>query len=101
MESKWELYNEVKKCGFKNTIVASFSHMTRVDDVFIKQLVEKGEDREGLFGFSEITDGMYFITIRVCGKVIISVRSVCSDYNFLTSIARNFIFSLQIHLDHI
>ena len=38
--------------------------MTRVDDVFIKQLVEKGEDREGLFGFSEITDGMYFITAR-------------------------------------
>ena len=54
----------MKKCGFKNTIVASFSHMTRVDDVFIKQLVEKGEDREGLFGFSEITDGMYFITAR-------------------------------------
>lgn len=51
------MYNESKKCGFKNMIVASFSHMTRVDDVFIKQLVERGEDREGLFGFSEITDG--------------------------------------------
>ena len=39
-------------------IVASFSHMTRVDDIFIKQLVDRGEDRDGLFGFSEITDGM-------------------------------------------
>ena len=59
LESKWEVYNEVKKCGFKNMIVASFSHMTRVDDVFIKQLVERGEDKDGLYGFSEITMGMY------------------------------------------
>ena len=57
LESKWEIYDEVKKVGFKNYIVASFSHMTRVDDVFIKQLVEKGEDRNGLYGFSEITEG--------------------------------------------
>ena len=57
LESKWQIYDEVKKVGFKNCIVASFSHMTRVDDVFIKQLVEKGEDREGLYGFSEITAG--------------------------------------------
>ena len=57
LESKWEIYDEVKKCGFKHTIVASFSHMTRVDDVFIQQLVDRGEDREGLWAFSEITDG--------------------------------------------
>ena len=57
LESKWEVYNEVKKCGFKNMIVASFSHMTRVDDIFVKQLVERGEDRNGLYGFSEITNG--------------------------------------------
>ena len=56
LESKWEVYNEVKKCGFKNMIVASFSHMTRVDDIFVKQLVERGEDRNGLYGFSEITN---------------------------------------------
>ena len=37
--------------------------MTRVDDIFIKQLVEKGEDTEGLFGFSEVTDGNYNIVI--------------------------------------
>ena len=57
LESKWEVYNEVKRCGFKNMIVASFSHMTRVDDVFVKQLVDRGEDRNGLYGFSEITHG--------------------------------------------
>ncbi|XP_071792114.1 uncharacterized protein [Asterias amurensis] len=58
IENKWKIYNEVKKMGFKNTIVASFSHMTRVDDVFIKQLVDRGEDKDGLFAFSEITDGI-------------------------------------------
>ena len=59
-ESKWDVYNEVNKCGFKHMIVGSFSHMTRVDDVFIKQLVDKGEDRDGLWVFSEITEGNYF-----------------------------------------
>ena len=51
--------------------------------------------------------------ILVCRQIIISVRSVCvsvclwfcvsvcSDYNFGTAIARIFIFSIQIHLDHI
>jgi len=58
LDSKWEIYNEVKKLGFKNTIVASFSHMTRVDDIFIQQLKEQGEDPDGLWAFSEITDGI-------------------------------------------
>ena len=63
LESKWEIFNEVKKVGYKNYIVASFSHMTRVDDVFIKQLVDSGEDRSGLFAFSEITEGEFLINI--------------------------------------
>ncbi len=57
IENKWKIYNEVKKLGFKNTIVASFSHMTRVDDIFIQQLCDRGEDRDGLYAFSEITEG--------------------------------------------
>jgi len=56
LESKWQIYDEVKKMGFGHTIVASFSHMTRVDDVFIQQLKERGEDPEGLWAFSEITE---------------------------------------------
>ena len=59
LESKWQIYDEVRRCGFTNIIVASFSHMTRVDDVFIQQLVEKGEDRNNLFAFSEITERKY------------------------------------------
>ena len=58
IENKWKIYNEVKKCGLKNIIVASFSHMTRVDDLFIKQLMEKGEDPSTLYAFSEVTAGV-------------------------------------------
>ena len=57
VEDKWAIYNEVKKMKFKDVIVASFSHMTRVDDVFIRELVEKGEDRSTLWAFSEVTEG--------------------------------------------
>ncbi|XP_071491060.1 uncharacterized protein [Diadema antillarum] len=57
LENKWKIYEEVKKCGFKHTIVASFSHMTRVDDDFVKQLKERGENPDGLWAFSEITAG--------------------------------------------
>ena len=48
----------MKKCGFKNIIVAAFSHMTRVDDAFIKQLVERGEDMSTLYSFVEVTEGV-------------------------------------------
>ena len=57
LEDKWQVFDEVKRCGFTDIIVASFSHMTRVDDVFVKKLVERGEDRKGLYAFSEITTG--------------------------------------------
>ncbi len=58
IDNKWKIYNEVKKCGFKNIIVAAFSHMTRVDDTFIKELMEKGEDPSTLYAFSEVTAGI-------------------------------------------
>ncbi|XP_071487601.1 uncharacterized protein [Diadema antillarum] len=75
IESKWEIYNEVKKCGFKNTIVASFSHMTRVDDIFIMQLKEKGEDPDGLWAFSEITEGVKD-KVPDCVKVPVGIRKL-------------------------
>ena len=65
LESKWEIYNEVKKCGFNNIIVASFSSMKGVDDIFIKELVDRGEDRHGLFAFSEITAGKLNISVTI------------------------------------
>ena len=58
LENKWKVYEEVKKCGFKNIVVASFAHMTRVDDHFVQQLVERGEDKSTLFAFTEATAGV-------------------------------------------
>ena len=69
-ENKWKIFDEVKKCGFKHTIVASFSHETRVDDVFIKELAASGEDKDGLYGFSEIT---------CCRSLSVSIGIIFND----------------------
>ena len=53
LENKLKIYEEVKRCGFKHVIVAAFSHNTRVDDHFVRQLVESGEDTSTLYAFSE------------------------------------------------
>ncbi|KAL9952347.1 hypothetical protein ACROYT_G039590 [Oculina patagonica] len=58
LENKWKIYNEVKKCGFKFIVVAAFSHMTRVDDTFIEEIVEKGEDLSNLFAFTEVIESV-------------------------------------------
>ena len=53
LENKWKIYDEIKRCGFKHTIVAAFSHNTRVDDHFVRQLAERGEDMSTFYAFSE------------------------------------------------
>ena len=58
LENKWKIYNEVKKCGFKFIIVAAFSHMTRVDDTFLRELVDSGEDVSNLFAFTEVMEAV-------------------------------------------
>ena len=58
LENKFKIFEEVKKCGFKNIVVASFAHMTRVDDDFVQMLLAKGEDPKTLFSFSEVTESV-------------------------------------------
>ena len=63
LENKIAIFDEVKKCGFKHIIVASFAHMTRVDDYFLDALIKRGEDMSPLYSFSDlvcypITDGI-------------------------------------------
>ena len=60
IENKWEIFNEVTKCGFRHRIVASYNHQRRVDDGFVKELLAKGEDPEFLWAFSEVTEGNLF-----------------------------------------
>ena len=54
LENKLNIYEEVKKCGFKHVIVASFAHMTRVDDSFLEELVKRQEDMTTLYSFSDL-----------------------------------------------
>lgn len=58
LENKLKIFEEVKKCGFEDIIVASFSHMTRVDDVFLAELERRGEDMSRMHAFSEVTAGI-------------------------------------------
>ena len=58
LENKIQIYEEVKKCGIKDVIVASFAHMTRVDDAFCQYLVDRGEDFSRLYSFSEVSEGI-------------------------------------------
>ena len=53
MQNKWKIFDEISQCGFQYKIVAAFSHMTRVDDTFIKEIIASGEDRRNLFAFTE------------------------------------------------
>ena len=58
IENKWKIYNEVKKCGFANFVVAAFAHATRVDDEFVRQLIKSGEDPKRLYAFAEASEGV-------------------------------------------
>ena len=58
LENKMKIYEEVKRCGFKHIVVAAFSHNPRVDDIFVQQLVDQGEDTSTLYAFAEVTEGV-------------------------------------------
>ena len=47
---------QVKKCGFRHIAVASFQHMTRSGEEFLKQLRERGEDLQHHFAFVDVLD---------------------------------------------
>ena len=56
LEDKWKIFKEVKKCGYQHVVVAAFSDEDRVDDEFVKQLFEKGEDMTKLYAFCDFID---------------------------------------------
>lgn len=58
LENKIQIYEQVKACGIKDIIVASFAHMTRVDDDFCQYLRDRGEDFSRLYSFSEVSEGI-------------------------------------------
>ena len=58
LQNKIDIFNEVQKVQVKDMIVASFAHMTRVDDDFVKWLKERGKDFSRFFSFSEVSEGI-------------------------------------------
>ena len=48
----------MKKVGFQDVIVASFSHMTRLGDEFCKDLEKAGEDFNKFYTFSEFVESI-------------------------------------------
>ncbi len=65
LEDKWAILEEVKKCGFKNIVVAAFSHMPRVDDTFVEQLTKKEKDLSCFYAFTEVgkLDNLEYIPV--------------------------------------
>lgn len=58
LENKIAILEEVKKTGAKNIIVTAFAHFGRVDDIFAQHLVDTNEDKQILWSFSEVTEGI-------------------------------------------
>ena len=58
LENKLAIFEQVKKVGIKDIIVASFSHMTRVDDDFVQHLKNNNHDFSNFYSFSEVTEGV-------------------------------------------
>ncbi|PFX27682.1 hypothetical protein AWC38_SpisGene7639 [Stylophora pistillata] len=62
LENKRKIFEEVRKCGFQYKIVAAYSHMPRVDDTWVEEIVsnckEGKEDLHNLFAFSEDIDSV-------------------------------------------
>ncbi len=57
IDNKWGILEAVKNCGFKNIIVSAFSHVPRVDDMFVSQLSQKEQDMSPYYAFTEIGEG--------------------------------------------
>ena len=58
LQNKIDIFKQIKRCGLKHIIVATFSHLTRVDDDFAAHLQSIGEDFTNLYSFSEVTEGL-------------------------------------------
>ena len=56
LKNKLEILEQVKKCGIKDIIVASFANMTRVDDDFVRYLKKRGDDFSQYYSFSEVSE---------------------------------------------
>ena len=52
VDDKWKIYRVVQHCDYRYIIVSALSEEQTVDDVFVTELVESGEDMSFLFSLS-------------------------------------------------
>ncbi|XP_019860881.1 PREDICTED: uncharacterized protein LOC109589213 [Amphimedon queenslandica] len=57
LQNKIDILHQVRKCGIKDIIVATFAHLTRVDDDFVEHLRKEKEDFSHFYSFSEVSEG--------------------------------------------
>ena len=58
LQNKIDILKQVQKVGIKDIIIAAFSHMTRVDDDFVKYLKDNNYDFSHFYTFAEVTEGV-------------------------------------------
>ena len=58
LQNKIDILEQVKKVGIKDVIIAAFSHMTRVDNDFVKYLKDNKYDFSHFYTFAEVTEGV-------------------------------------------
>ena len=58
LDDKIAIFEEIKKCGFKNYVIEAFNNERRVGDKFLEILNAQGEDLSGAFAFCETWDAV-------------------------------------------
>lgn len=74
LQDKIAIFNEVKKCGIEDVIVASFANMTRVDDDFVEYLKTTGEDFSKFYSFSEVSQGGVVDGVYETAKIPVGLK---------------------------
>ena len=58
LQDKIDILEEIRKVGIKDIIISAFSHMTSVDDDFVKYLKDNKQDFAHFYSFAEVTEGV-------------------------------------------
>ena len=56
LQDKRDIYEEIKKCGFKYYFIESFTADLRIGEIFLQELIDKKEDLSGAFVFCDMWD---------------------------------------------
>ena len=91
VESKRAIFQEIKKCGFKNFLIESFVEEARIGEHFLEELIANKEDLSGAFAFSDmwdrIVDGMpepdISIGLQKCKKF--GIKNVMLEFDLMYS----------------